>query len=377
MRRRGDACSNDAMDPEPPVGPERVPSGTPPATPSGIPPPVERLLTWARVDLAPRHRQPPWLLVIAATVVSLAGSLGADELAVHVGTSLVPATAHFSHFRFSDYASLTVVGVLVACAGWPVVTRISSAPRRLFLCMAVAVTVVLWLPDAWLLVRGEQAAGVGVLMVMHLLIALVTYNALVRLATVRPAPLAGEAGAARPTALGEHAVRRLWNSMAALVALELVLGVATIVTVPFRRPDAILPSRATWLYAAHGAVGVALGVGALGLLVLSLLAGRMARIGAVLGAAGVCVGLVGGVFATFQVTRLLGMGVMMVGVVMAGIGYLIPSLEAMGQAEAARARAAREEAARANEARGGGSAGVSDESAHRAPSANGQPDREA
>jgi hypothetical protein len=63
----------------------------------------------------------------------------------------------------------------------------------------------------------------------------------------------------------------------------------------------------------------------------------MARIGAVMGAVGVGIGLGGGVLAEFSATRLLGMGLMLVGVVVAGIGYLVPALEAFGQAEAARA----------------------------------------
>lgn len=315
-----------------------------------------RLLAWARIDLSPRHRQPPWGWLLAATALSLAGSLGADALAVRLGTSLFPGTAHFSHFRFSDYGSLTVVGVLVACASWPVVTRVTSAPRPVFFRLAVAVTLVLWLPDGWLLLRGEKGAAVGVLMVMHLLIALVTYNAMVHVARVRPLG-AGEASApSGPVALGDRTVRRLWNAMGLLVALELALGVATIVAVPYRRPDAVLPSRATWLYAAHGAVGVALGLGALGLLVVCPLAGRMARIGALLGGAGVLVGLAGGVLATFQVTRLLGMGVMMLGVVMAGVGYLLPTLEALGKAEAAKAHAARAAMAEVAEARRGAAA---------------------
>ena len=45
-----------------------------------------------------------------------------------VGTSLFPATKGYVHFAFGDYAKLTVLGVLIACAGWPVVARISSAP---------------------------------------------------------------------------------------------------------------------------------------------------------------------------------------------------------------------------------------------------------
>jgi hypothetical protein len=36
------------------------------------------------------------------------------------------------HFRFADHPKLTVVGVVIACAAWPIVTRMSSAPRWLF-----------------------------------------------------------------------------------------------------------------------------------------------------------------------------------------------------------------------------------------------------
>jgi hypothetical protein len=129
--------------------------------------------------------------------------------------------------------------------------------------------------------------------------------------------------------------------MAVVVVLELVLGVAVIVSVPFRRPAAILPARGVWVYAAHGAVGIALGCGALGVLVLSSLASRIGRIGAVMGVIGVALGVAGGVFATFQQTRLLGMGVMLLGVVAAGVGYMAPSLEALGNAEVAKAEAAR------------------------------------
>ena len=76
---------------------------------------------------------------------------------------------------------------MIACLAWPVVTRISSAPRWLFLRLAVLVTVVLWLPDLYLLDLGQPGSAVAVLMVMHLAIALVTYNSLVHIARVRPA----------------------------------------------------------------------------------------------------------------------------------------------------------------------------------------------
>lgn len=143
---------------------------------------VEQLLDLVHVDWQPSTRQPTTRRLALATALSIAGSLVADAVLVALGTHVFPSTRGFSHFRFGDYASLTVVGVLIACAGWPIATRISSTPRWLFFRLAVAVTLVLFLPDAWLLLRGETPTGVAVLMVMHLAIALVTYNCLVDVA---------------------------------------------------------------------------------------------------------------------------------------------------------------------------------------------------
>jgi len=146
---------------------------------------LERAQSVSRVDLEPRHAQPSWGSVVVATVASIAGSLVADALVVAVGTALFPSTKGYEHFNFSDYAKLTVIGVLIACVAWPVVTRVSSAPKWLFLRLAVIVTAVLLLPDIWLLWKAQPPEAVAVLMVMHLAIALVTYNCLVRIAKVR------------------------------------------------------------------------------------------------------------------------------------------------------------------------------------------------
>ena len=137
------------------------------------------------VDFAPQHRQPSAGRVLLATVASIAGALLADALLVAIGEAVFPGTKGFPHFQFSDYGKLTVAGVIIACAAWPIVTRISSTPRWLFFRLAILVTLVLLLPDLYILYRGESAQGVAVLMCMHLAIALVTYNLLVRVAPVR------------------------------------------------------------------------------------------------------------------------------------------------------------------------------------------------
>lgn len=145
----------------------------------------ERVASWARLDLSPGTRPPRLGAAVVAALVSLAGSLAADAALVAIGTAVFPSTKGYVHFAFGDYGKLTVIGVLIACVGWPVVARVTSAPRRLFLRLAVAATAVLYLPDVWLLLRTQPPRAVAVLMSMHLAIAVVTYNALVRIAPVR------------------------------------------------------------------------------------------------------------------------------------------------------------------------------------------------
>ena len=164
--------------------------------PAGLPPWLNRVLKLARVDFDPSaHQQPSALRLLVALIVSVAGSLAADAIFVRIGTAIFPSTLGYVHFRFSDYAKLTVVGVVIACLAWPVVTRISSAPRWLFFRLAVLVTLVLWLPDLYILDLGQPGRAVAVLIVMHLAIAVVSYNSLVHIAKVKP--VARRAGHAR------------------------------------------------------------------------------------------------------------------------------------------------------------------------------------
>ncbi len=145
---------------------------------------TERALALARIDLSPPHRPPSWWRVLVATILSVVLSLAADAALVAIGTSLFPSTKGYAHFQFHDYAKLTVIGVLIACAAWPIVARVSSAPRWLFFRLAIVVTLVLLLPDLYIWHQGQPAKAVLVLMTMHVAIALVTYNLLVRLAPV-------------------------------------------------------------------------------------------------------------------------------------------------------------------------------------------------
>ena len=159
--------------------PDPVPTAGRPSAVAGT---ALELLDRVHLDFVPADPQPSWARWALASLVAVVGSLVADAALVAAGKAVFPGTAHFAHFAFADYAKLTVIGVLIACVGWPVVTRISSRPRWVFLRAAVAVTVLLLVPDLYIWLRGESGRGVLVLVAMHLAIAVVTYNALVRIA---------------------------------------------------------------------------------------------------------------------------------------------------------------------------------------------------
>ena len=151
---------------------------------------LDRVLRLVRVDFDPKtpaHRQPSALRVLVALVISVVGSLAVDAILVVAGEAVFPSTKGYVHFQFRDYAKLTIIGVVIACVAWPIVTRISSAPRWLFFRLAILVTLALWLPDLYILERGQPGRAVAVLMLMHLAIALVTYNSLVHVAPVKAA----------------------------------------------------------------------------------------------------------------------------------------------------------------------------------------------
>ena len=148
--------------------------------------PVDRLLGLVRFDARPRHRQPNAAALIVATVVAVAGSLVADWLLAKLAVAVFPSTNGYQHFQFSDYSKLTIIGILGAAVGWPIVTRFCSTPRWLYLRLAVLVSVVLLLPDLWIWLQGQPGQAVLFLAFMHIAVAVVSYNAIVRIAPARP-----------------------------------------------------------------------------------------------------------------------------------------------------------------------------------------------
>jgi hypothetical protein len=289
-------------------------------------------------------RPPKSERVVLAVVVSLAGSLVVNALLVAFGTALFPSTKGYGHFHFSDYGLLTALGVVTAGAAWVLVARLSSDPRRILLRLAVVVTVVLWLPDMWLLIEHEPTAAVAVLMCMHLAIALITYNALIYLAPMRqkPAgePTAPNGGGGRPedraTGLWPLAqrvrpetlqvARWVWVLMMVGIALELVLGIVALVVVPLHRPNGWVPAPGRAIYLIHAVLGGVLTLVAMWLVTVTPRQ-RVVRAGIVIGLVGLALGAAGGILAVYHSSRFAGLALMFGGTLVAFFGYLIPLIE--------------------------------------------------
>jgi hypothetical protein len=165
-------------------------------------PMLQKALDLVHLDFAPRHEHPSGGRVVLATIVSIVGSLLADALIVVIFQAVFPSTKGYVHYQFHDYAKLTIIGVLIACVAWPITSRITSEPRWMFFRMAILVTLVLWLPDVYILSTGQPGKAVAGLFLMHLAIALVTYNALVRIAPVRARRRASHRGGHRAQPVG-------------------------------------------------------------------------------------------------------------------------------------------------------------------------------
>jgi hypothetical protein len=111
------------------------------------------------------------------------------------------------------------------------------------------------------------------------------------------------------------------------LGLELVLGLATLLVVPFGRPDQWLPLQGRAFYLLHAVIGGLLVLGSLAILVETSGAGRIERLGSRLGLGGLVLGAGGGMLVAFHPWRLAGMALMLAGTFGAWFGYLVPLLD--------------------------------------------------
>ena len=122
---------------------------------------------------------------VVATVVAISLSIAACAALAAIGIALVPSTADYEHYQFGDYTKLTVIGVIGASIGWPLVTLVTTRARRLYLWLAIIVTIVSFAPDLWILRGGQPAPAVLDLAVMHIALAIITYFSMIVIAPQR------------------------------------------------------------------------------------------------------------------------------------------------------------------------------------------------
>jgi len=286
---------------------------------------LSRALARARVDWTPVPEPAPRARVIVVSLICLGAALGANAGLVTIATSWSPSLNGYSHFRFIDYGSLTALGEVGACAVWFVLARISSAPRWLFLRLAVVTTILLWVPDLWLIAKHEPVGAVATLMVMHLAMALLTYNILVRAAgAAATSPSSTVDGSVRDALPVVAFSRRTWPLMATAVGFEFLIGLGELFYVPYNRPDGWISVKGEAISLIHALAGGFLGIAAIAISLLAARQERLLRAAAWSGLSGVLLGAAGGILCYDHSLRLVGMGLMFVGATVAFFGYLVP-----------------------------------------------------
>jgi hypothetical protein len=148
--------------------------------------PLQFAIRVTRLDLRPSMTPPSVARTLVGIAVGVVLSVSVNWLIVRAGVAIFPATASFPHFRFADYGRLTLIGAVIACAGWPIVARLSSSPGWPYGWIAVLGTLALWLPDLYIwAVLKEPGHAVLVLATMHLAVPLVSCLSMVTIARPR------------------------------------------------------------------------------------------------------------------------------------------------------------------------------------------------
>jgi len=138
---------------------------------------------------------------------------------------------------------------------------------------------------------------------------------------------AGTAAGAPREVTVEGTTARMATALAALIGVELVLGILALIAVPIGRPSGWSTSRGAAIYLVHSVLGILLVGGAVTLLARVWRSTRLAKLSGWIGAVGVAISSAGGLMTAMRPLRIGGMAVMFIGTLIAVFGYLIPSLE--------------------------------------------------
>lgn len=134
-----------------------------------------------RLDLRPLTPLPSGRRIALAGLLAIVGSLVADAVLSTISAATLSPPAYFDKFNAGSYAPLTIIGVVGATVGWALLVRLTSQPQWFVIRAAVVVTIVGLIPDVALLSNNPTGAVIG-LMVEHLVIAVITTYALLKVA---------------------------------------------------------------------------------------------------------------------------------------------------------------------------------------------------
>lgn len=137
------------------------------------------------LDLPGASGVPALWRVLLATAAAAVLSVAACALVARATVLMQPTLAGYAHFAFTDYAKLTVIGVVAAGIAWPVAAALWSRARTPLLVGAALVLVVSFAPDVWIWLHGQPGFAVAALAVMHVAVVVVTVAALVLIAPQR------------------------------------------------------------------------------------------------------------------------------------------------------------------------------------------------
>jgi hypothetical protein len=124
------------------------------------------------------------ILLAAGAIVAVAANAVIAMAALAAG-----ANSAFSPLLVFVYGPFTVIGLLAAYAGWRIVRSRARNPRRALLVLVPVLTVLSFIPDTFLAIRGfipgTSLTGVIALMLMHLVVVAIAVPLCARLAPVR------------------------------------------------------------------------------------------------------------------------------------------------------------------------------------------------
>ncbi len=297
---------------------------------------IDRVLDRAGIVTPLERRAPSPQRFVVAAIIAMGASVALTTVIAKFGVRIFPAVRHYSHLRLFDYAGLTIMGVSAACAAWLAVSQLTTSPRRLFLRLAVVVTTVLLVPDLALLLLKVAPRAVLILVCMHLAVAIVTYNVLVRVApprrgagpsTHREEALGGDIGVAPPDerVVPSLALKRsTWVTMSWSVLAEMLSGFGFLLFVPLEHPTGWIMEHGFVASLVHATLGAVLAVGSVAIFLFSRRGPRIERIAGATGVTGIVVAALGGALCYEHSWRLVGGVFMFLGVSVALFGYVMP-----------------------------------------------------